>query len=469
MNDYALKQGADQLKPLKVMDRYFLYNEVTAGHAEVDSKTWTLVCNARKNTSGCWDSRELATKVVSLVEVPPCCADKLAVPDLRNLILQVSQSCNLRCKYCCADFGRYGRSFRVMSLNVAKRAIDFLFDATKSSHLGITYFGGEPLLNLDTVLHSARYSLDRANKAGKEVSLHLVTNGVLLNFKTLRALDSFGFSLTVSLDGPPEYHDNYRPFPRGMGSFKFTAESLRLAASLPIWYRTTVRGTFTRHTAYFFPVVKYLADENFSRNIAYEPVFLPSSHPLAIRWQDLSAIKQAYAHLANYYVKRLKQKPFCLWDFDDAIHQLIVGRPRQSRCGAGTTTLAVTAEGDIYACHMSTGMENAWIGNLDKGIVNRRRQPWEDSYLQRTTGCSDCWIRALCGGGCGAHAIFYNADLSTPYRLECELIKWRYRLALWILAQFPDLREIVRSSTDFRINEKQDSGHVSVPLWYYLE
>lgn len=468
MNKRSFKKDPGALKPIRVLDRYFVYNELTAAHAEVDSKDWTLLCNSMEKTSGGGDSFKFGTQIRTLLKDHPPCDEKPKDPGIKNIVLQSSHSCNLRCKYCNADFGRYGGGFRTMSLDTAKRAVDFLFDNTESNELAITYFGGEPLLDLATVLGSATYSLERAERAGKKVSLHLVTNGVFLDFQTLKALDRLGFSLTVSLDGPPGHHDTYRPFPNGKGSHAHTAWSLRAATNLPIWYRTTVRGTFTRHSAYFFPLVKYLAEENFSMNIAYEPVFLRPSHPLAIRWRDLPAIKKAYTDLARYYVKRLKRgEPFCLWDFDDAIGQLIAQRPRQSRCGSGVTTVSVTAEGDLYGCHMSTGMEGSWIGDLNKGIVEKKKRPWRDVYLRTRKGCSGCWLRALCGGGCNTHAITYNGDISTPYRLECELIKCRYRLALWILAQFPELREAVRSSRG--TDKKTDSGHVVVSLWYHLE
>ena len=290
-----------------------------------------------------------------------------------------------------------------------------------------------------------------------------MTNGVDLLPANLMRLDELGFSLTVSMDGPRECHDRSRPFPDGRGSHGTIARNLEAAGRMSIGRRITVRGTFTRESAAFFPNVRYLARRRFSNNIAYEPVFLPTSDPLALRWRDLLKVKAAYRDLARLYVEMWRRgKPFCLWDFDAAIVQLVRARPRRSRCGAGTATLAVTAEGDLYACHLSTGMEEARLGNLDGGVDGKRGGPWFDRILRGRTGCARCWLRALCGGGCNTHAILCNRSLDVPYRLECRFIEERYRLAFWMLSEVLELREAASAG---REGGDSDRGQLLTPLW----
>ncbi len=464
MTDGYLRERYGRLKPLRVLGRHFIYDTATAASAEVDGAVWSRVRGVVRGGSA-----DLPPEAEALLRIPGPGADTAPPPEPCNLILQVSNSCNLRCTYCCADFGRYGGTFREMSPETARRGIDFLFDGTGADALAVTYFGGEPLLNLDTVIESARYGLARAAQAGRKLALHLVTNGVLLDFATLELLDGLGFSLTVSLDGPARTHNENRPFVDGTGSYTPTMLALKAARSLPIWDRTTVRGTFTRSSADFFPDVRFLIDGGFSRNVAFEPVFLPRSHPLALRWQDLPAMRRAYAELARYYVARLRMDdPFCLWDLDDAVTRLLLQRPRQARCGSGVTTVTVTAEGEIYGCHLSTGKEGAWLGTLDKGIDAGRKRGWEEVYSGTRPGCSGCWLRALCGGGCTTHALSYHGGFGRPYRLECALIELRYRLALWIIAESPELADRVGRRLAPRRDEQKDTGHVLAPLWYYL-
>ncbi|MEM5785720.1 MAG: SPASM domain-containing protein, partial [Syntrophobacteraceae bacterium] len=315
----------------------------------------------------------------------------------------------------------------------------------------------------------ARYASGLAEAEGRDLSLHLVTNGVLLTPETIFRLDDLGFSLTVSLDGPPAYHNKIRPSADGTSSFRATARALHLMTGLPIGQRVTVRGTFTRRSAEFAPFAKFLLRMGFSRNLAYEPVFLPSGNPLAIRWSDLPSIKASYVELAHSYADAWKRgEPFCLWDFDDALIQLALGCPRQSRCGAGVTGLALTAGGDVYACHMSTGMRDAWLGNLEAGLAEERRRPWHERYLRGRGGCSNCWLEKLCGGGCSAHSLLYNNAFALPYRLECSLIEHRYRLAFWILSEVEGLREMVQHCYS-KMSQARNSGHFTVPLWFHAD
>ena len=457
------KQATSDLKRLSVLGRYFVFNEKTARHAEVDSMIWRRLGSMMSEKKDIDGEIAAVPGLAHILEEPHEMEGLADTPVLRNLILQVSHACNLRCRYCSADFGRYGGPFRAMSPLTAEKSIDFLFDTSPSNELAVTYFGGEPLLNLETVLSSARYAQGRAAKEERSLSLHLVTNGVLLSPETLFRLDELDFSLTVSMDGPKKCHDRCRPFPDGRGSHRTISRSLELARELPIGRRITVRGTFTRETAAFFPNIRFLVGRGFSKNIAYEPVFLPFSHPLSLRRQDLPAVKRAYTDLARYYLRQWRRgEPFCLWDFDDAITQIACAKPRRSRCGAGVATVAVTAEEDIYACHMSTGIEGAKLGNLRGGLIRDLCKPWQEKYLEGRSGCAHCWLRALCGGGCNTHALFYHGSLCRPYRLECELIEHRYRLALWILSEIPGLKKNL--SVPLAAGSS-DSGHLVSPLW----
>ena len=451
---------------LKVFGRHFVFHPQTLRHMELDGPTCHRLGPPAVGRTAALELADLF--VPAGVEVARAVPEGAGNPFFRNLILQVCHACNLRCRYCNADFGRYGGDFRTMSARSAQKAVDFLFDTSRSNRLAVTYFGGEPLLNLETVLSSARHARARAVEEGRDVELHLVTNGVLLTPRTLFRLDALDFSLTVSLDGTPACHDACRPFPDGRGSYRTIARALEIAGELPIGRRTTVRGTFTRPSAAFFPQVRSLVESGFSKNIAYEPVFLPRLHPLALRWRDLPAVKRAYGELARYYVARWRDgTPFCLWDFDDAILQLARAKPRRARCGAGVTTLAVTAEEELYACHMSTGLAGAKLGNLQQGLIASIDKPWRERYLQGRSGCSHCWLRGVCGGGCNTHALFYNRSLSRPYRLECALIAHRYRLAFWILSEIPDLKPLI--ALDDR-GGGRDAGHLlQSPLWFLLE
>ena len=71
---------------------------------------------------------------------------------IKALCLHVAHTCNLNCSYCFASQGKYHGDRAVMSFETGKRALDFLIENSGSRrNLEVDFFGGEPLMNWDTV------------------------------------------------------------------------------------------------------------------------------------------------------------------------------------------------------------------------------------------------------------------------------------------------------------------------------
>jgi uncharacterized protein len=353
-----------------------------------------------------------------------------------------------------------------MRLTTAIAAIDFLFDTSRSNHLSITYFGGEPALNSSVMIESARHARERAEREKKQLSLHVVTNGVAVDETLINALAELDFSFTISIDGPPEYHNEIRPAKNGSDSYAATVESLEIAMRRRLANKITLRGTYVRQSAYFYPYLKHLVECGYTRNFSYEPVFLPEENPLSLRKQELPEIERAYQDVAQYYVAAIRSgEAFCLWDIDEAITKLLSHEHPRFRCGSGNSLIAVTSRGELYGCHMSTGMEKALLGTLDNGFSADKRGPWRNVHSGGREGCRGCWIERVCAYGCNTHALVFNDDIHKPFELECEIIDIFYRAAMWIISELPELFGNLHAL--YQRSEIQ--GHVTSPLWALIE
>lgn len=103
-----------------------------------------------------------------------------------NLVLQVTQNCNLRCSYCAYSGAYYNRthSQKRMSFEMAKKAIDFLFShSSERDQLVIGFYGGEPLLEFDLITQIVEYS--ESIGWGKKLRYVVTTNATLLTDKVL--------------------------------------------------------------------------------------------------------------------------------------------------------------------------------------------------------------------------------------------------------------------------------------------
>ena len=93
---------------------------------------------------------------------------------VKALCLHVAHDCNLRCKYCFASTGDFGKGRKIMPFEVAKKAIDFVIERSKGrKNIELDFFGGEPLMAWDTVTKTVDYARSREAETGKSSALLL--------------------------------------------------------------------------------------------------------------------------------------------------------------------------------------------------------------------------------------------------------------------------------------------------------
>jgi len=103
--------------------------------------------------------------------------------------------CNQRCSYCCVT-GRPPASPRWPAVRVA---LDALL-ASPVNRVKVAFTGGEPLLARPLVARTIRY-VEAHRRPGQSVRYKLLTNGLLLDGRTLAWLRRHAVELRISLDG----------------------------------------------------------------------------------------------------------------------------------------------------------------------------------------------------------------------------------------------------------------------------
>lgn len=149
--------------------------------------------------------------------------------NLYQINLEVTEKCNLRCKYCiynddCTSNRNFG--YRDMPLEIAKAGIDYAVE-NAGDDIAVTFYGGEPLIKFDLI----KWCVDYAKKklGDKNLSFNLTTNLTLVTKEMAEYLASIEkFSVLCSLDGDEESHNAYRVFKDGKGSFSAAIEGLKM-------------------------------------------------------------------------------------------------------------------------------------------------------------------------------------------------------------------------------------------------
>lgn len=357
--------------------------------------------------------------------------------EIKALCLHICHDCNLGCKYCFAHEGTYNTEKDYMSFEVGKAAIDFLIEKSGNrKNLEADFFGGEPLMNLDVVKQIVSYAKEATKKAGKVINFTMTTNCVLLDKETIDYLNEEMFNIVLSIDGRPEVHNNMRLSHNGKPTQELVlkkAKEMRAVRGNKSYY---VRGTFTANNLDFASDVLYLNDQGFDQ-ISVEPVVADENEPYAIREEHLPKILKEYDRLAEAYLDRRKNgKWFNFFHFMiDLEHGPCVTK-RLTGCGAGREYVAVSPTGDIYPCHQFVGgSDEYYMGNVLTGEFNRDIQSkFADVVVYNKEGCSNCFAKYYCSGGCCANSLNYAGGLLKPYKLSCEMMKKRFELSLAIYA-----------------------------------
>lgn len=148
---------------------------------------------------------------------------------LQMIQLEVTERCNLRCKYCVYNsFNTQKRNHgsKDMNISTAFKAIDYASECGKyQNEIGLGFYGGEPLLRIDFIKACIEYAKKKDNN---KFRFNFTTNGTLITEKMAEYFASENIGIHVSLDGPEKIHDENRRDIANNGSFQNTIRGLKL-------------------------------------------------------------------------------------------------------------------------------------------------------------------------------------------------------------------------------------------------
>jgi len=307
-------------------------------------------------------------------------------------------------------------------------------DLTDRPPRNITLFGGEPLLAESRPLID--YMMKKASETGG-ANFNAVSNCTDLHaYRDVLGPGGIG-AIQVTLDGPPEEHDQRRIYADGSGSFERIAENVTMALE-----RGTVisaRMNIDRNNVGRLPA---LAAEFERRGWDRSPLF--SAYVAAVHAHNENVEKgstldswqlgQAIAGLQEEFpAMALINKP------DDGLLQRVRGlferradpMPllKSSFCGAHTSMYVIDAFADIYACWERTGDAKMRIGAIaEDGEVRMNSalfNMWRRRNVTTNPVCRSCRYNTYCGGGCAIYAgEQHGGDMFTNF---CDGFGKRFR------------------------------------------
>jgi len=348
---------------------------------------------------------------------------------LFRLVLNVTNKCNLNCKYCYADGGNYSSSECLMSKETAKKAIDLFYSRYKAIKV-IQFFGGEPLLNEPVIRFACEYITELYNEGKIEMlpQFGTISNGTIYSDQLAETISKYNISITFSIDGPKPIHDGMRVYKNGSGSFGRilnNIEKYNQFSVSPASAEVTYNARHTENNYSVIDTIKYLKDELSIPNVHIVPVSGDDSVDYKLKNRDSfnDAVDEAFREKCE------NDKDYSFTYLSRIIKSLKLRKSNKYLCEAGISNFSVSCRGDVYPCFMFTDVEKFRMGNIndevpvfENPVFNEMRTRFKSFSKYKYEKCKNCFNNRVCSGCLGTN-YFNSNDIDYTPDEECEMQK----------------------------------------------
>ena len=263
----------------------------------------------------------------------------------------------------------------------------------------LTWFGGEPLLNTEAISYISDAVIEFCDRLGVTYSAAVITNGSLINEKTI--IDLVGKRVTfvqITLDGDEETSRRYKRCTAE--NYHNSLNGIVIAANR---IRVNVRfNTDGENIESIISTVKMLKSmmsaTNAEKNVRYYLACIdrPSENMMPT-WYV-----KAHCRFLNFLTNEKMRE------------DILVALPkaRFSSCGACTNSMNyIAADGNIVKCEHYLGSRNHDIGSVEDGLFhNSEEARFRDIAV--AAKCEKCSFLPICRQGCLKKRLDENCQMN---------------------------------------------------------
>lgn len=335
-------------------------------------------------------------------------SDKYLLKKVSTFTIEVTQKCNLRCKYCCYS-GEYDnrRSHANVELsdNDLIKCVKLIGDNMdlESPYITICFYGGEALLakrKIEQIISTLQ-----ANHPNVEFVFSISSNGLLLNRHNIEWIcNTTNLKIVITIDGDKVMHDKNRVTRNGNGSFDIIMQNLSTFRNLypelylqKVEFISTVKSIKDVISLNSFWMRNELLNKSIPKHVSsLIPNFSKGEHISLDEIAFNSFFQAAFNAYINNEDNILTNE---LRRFTNIIkHRPIVSISSQQRfitCLHEPYSCFITAKGRLYICERMCQEHS--IGDLDHGIDQSKCMQLNKTFTERKNKfCSKCWAKRLC-------------------------------------------------------------------------
>jgi uncharacterized protein len=310
-----------------------------------------------------------------------------------SLTIMPTMKCNFDCIYCYES--HEGAS---MDKETASNIANYISKIAKNKQgISIAWFGGEPLLKFDIMKYINEKAIKMCEEYKNNFSSSISTNGYLLTLDKAVLFDQLKIrNVQITLDGPAEYHNKYRPLRGGKPTFQTIFNNiegfLKFTKEASVNLRVNVGPDNYNKIPKLLDMFETLPKDRIK--VYFRWIFQGSEvqkeiHREVMNFRD----KDSYEKLAKLY--------YCAGEKGFKIFLPIVSE--SVYCNYDTiSSILIGPKGEIYPCTVDVreGSEFGRITEEDFEYDKTKFLQWHKHDAFQDEECKKCKLLPICMGGC---------------------------------------------------------------------
>ena len=335
------------------------------------------------------------------------------------VVLNIAGKCNLVCPYCFARSSN-GFAFKSMSVEECVQSVEFMLKSNPDApNYTVTFFGGEPFLEFDTLRGVVTHVEQEFSK--KKINFTVTTNGTIMNEAMVEFIKQHNIMLLISIDWPQAITNALRPHCAGRDTYADIMHSVEMLRRQDV--SLELRATIAAGSVNLVETAKFFEQ----MLLPYHFVFCfdsQHSNNEHSNWNEmaLSVLASQLDELFEFYFSLMQKQVYIYgyW-FLDLIHAISSRKLSFTPCGSGVNIFSTTDGGRIFGCMNFASNPETSIGCIKLGVDEDLRLRYSARPTCHTVQCTSCTARYFCGGGCLHERYTSTKSVDTPNEHQCSL------------------------------------------------
>lgn len=323
-----------------------------------------------------------------------------------NAIIAVTQDCQCRCFYCYEEHPKVYMDDRTKSslVELVKK------HASLGEKINIVWYGGEPLLDFQTIVELTTKFQSICKKYDVKYSAQMISNAYGFDNRMISQIDDLDIKeVQITLDGLREEHNKRRPVIGDKDPFETIINNILQINSKShtnIKVRINVDKNNSEEAYRVIDLLKDYNLEHFDITLGMLKTFGCTGH--CTRCNSLFSMKE----FANEYVRF--RDYLKINGFEKACSKM-QPIPKMNACTLDSpNSYVIGPDGECYKCISQVGEKEHSIGNVNTGFDEEAHKQFSAFNFE---SCRHCKYLPICRGGC----LYRKAKIDNS---ECEI--WKY-------------------------------------------